>query len=307
MAEPCIGRDRADLVLAGCAILEALLRTWPCERMRVADRGLREGILATLMAEDGVYRGGRRHERSKRRPMTRKGRGRQGRQSKAYRRRAADEAASASTARRRTTSSQLWLERQLNDPYVAAARRAGPALARGIQADRDRRQISLPEAGRPRGRPRRGAGRLGAGGGGTGAIDGRAKARWSRSTTCRWSPFPASRSSNSIFSTTAAPAPEGAPARRRGRRRAVGHGRSDDGPYRHRPFAHHGARRGRSRFAAEVLSPGGAFLCKVLQGGTERGLLDNLKKDYAVVRHIKPPASRSDSAEMYVFASGFRG
>ena len=56
VAEPCIGRDRADLVLAGCAILEALMRIWPCERLRVADRGLREGILATLMAEDGVFR-----------------------------------------------------------------------------------------------------------------------------------------------------------------------------------------------------------------------------------------------------------
>jgi exopolyphosphatase/guanosine-5'-triphosphate,3'-diphosphate pyrophosphatase len=52
-AQPCIGHERADLVLAGCAILEALLRIWPCERLRVADRGLREGILATLMAEDG--------------------------------------------------------------------------------------------------------------------------------------------------------------------------------------------------------------------------------------------------------------
>ena len=52
-AQPCIGQERADLVLAGCAILEALLRVWPCERLRVADRGLREGILATLMAEDG--------------------------------------------------------------------------------------------------------------------------------------------------------------------------------------------------------------------------------------------------------------
>lgn len=60
VAEPCIGRDRADLVLAGCAILEALLRMWPCERLRVADRGLREGILTTLMSEDGVYRAGRR-------------------------------------------------------------------------------------------------------------------------------------------------------------------------------------------------------------------------------------------------------
>jgi exopolyphosphatase / guanosine-5'-triphosphate,3'-diphosphate pyrophosphatase len=61
IAQPCIGKDRADLVLAGCAILEALLQTWPCARLRVADRGLREGILATLMAEDGVYRTGGRH------------------------------------------------------------------------------------------------------------------------------------------------------------------------------------------------------------------------------------------------------
>jgi exopolyphosphatase / guanosine-5'-triphosphate,3'-diphosphate pyrophosphatase len=62
VAQPCIGRERADLVLAGCAILEALLRVWPCQRLRVADRGLREGILATLMAEDGhdrrAYRSG---------------------------------------------------------------------------------------------------------------------------------------------------------------------------------------------------------------------------------------------------------
>jgi exopolyphosphatase/guanosine-5'-triphosphate,3'-diphosphate pyrophosphatase len=57
-AQPCIGHERADLVLAGCAILEALLRVWPCQRLRVADRGLREGILATLMAEDGHDRRG---------------------------------------------------------------------------------------------------------------------------------------------------------------------------------------------------------------------------------------------------------
>ena len=60
VAEPCIGKERADLVLAGCAILEAMLQMWPCDRLRVADRGLREGILATLMAEDGVYRSERR-------------------------------------------------------------------------------------------------------------------------------------------------------------------------------------------------------------------------------------------------------
>jgi exopolyphosphatase/guanosine-5'-triphosphate,3'-diphosphate pyrophosphatase len=48
---PCIGRDRADLVIAGCAILEALLEIWPASRLRVADRGLREGILFTLMRQ----------------------------------------------------------------------------------------------------------------------------------------------------------------------------------------------------------------------------------------------------------------
>lgn len=55
-ANPCIGADRADLVLAGCAILEAIRRVWPAERLRVADRGLREGMLSELMADDGVWR-----------------------------------------------------------------------------------------------------------------------------------------------------------------------------------------------------------------------------------------------------------
>jgi len=57
IANPCIGRERADLVLAGCAILEAVRRRWPCDRLRVADRGLREGVLVELMAADGVWRG----------------------------------------------------------------------------------------------------------------------------------------------------------------------------------------------------------------------------------------------------------
>ncbi len=63
VAEPCIGHDRADLVLAGCAILEAVIRAWPCERLRVADRGLREGILSSLMMEDNTFRSGRRRRR----------------------------------------------------------------------------------------------------------------------------------------------------------------------------------------------------------------------------------------------------
>lgn len=60
-------------------------------------------------------------------------------------------------------------------------------------------------------------------------------------------------------------------------------------------------------FARQVLKPGGTFVAKVLQGGTERTLLDLLKRDFAKVRHVKPQASRADSAEMYVVATGFRG
>ena len=59
VANPCIGTQRADLVLAGCAIFEAIRREWPCKRLRVADRGLREGILTRLMRADG-YIGSRR-------------------------------------------------------------------------------------------------------------------------------------------------------------------------------------------------------------------------------------------------------
>jgi exopolyphosphatase / guanosine-5'-triphosphate,3'-diphosphate pyrophosphatase len=55
-ANPCIGRERADLVLAGCAILEAIRRAFPSERLRIADRGLREGILMNMMREDRVWR-----------------------------------------------------------------------------------------------------------------------------------------------------------------------------------------------------------------------------------------------------------
>ena len=60
-------------------------------------------------------------------------------------------------------------------------------------------------------------------------------------------------------------------------------------------------------FACEVLKPGGFFLAKVLQGGSERELLDRLRRDFEKVRHVKPAASRSDSAELYVLATGFRG
>jgi 23S rRNA (uridine2552-2'-O)-methyltransferase len=60
-------------------------------------------------------------------------------------------------------------------------------------------------------------------------------------------------------------------------------------------------------FAREVLAPGGAFVCKVLQGGTEGSLLAELKRDFETVKHVKPPASRADSAELYLLARGYRG
>ena len=60
-------------------------------------------------------------------------------------------------------------------------------------------------------------------------------------------------------------------------------------------------------FAMEVLAPGGVFVAKVFQGGTEKTLLDLLKKNFETVRHAKPPASRKESAETYVVATGFKG
>ena len=62
-----------------------------------------------------------------------------------------------------------------------------------------------------------------------------------------------------------------------------------------------------AEFAREVMAPGGAFLAKVIQGGTETALLAELKREYESVKHVKPPASRTGSAELYVLAKGFRG
>jgi len=62
-----------------------------------------------------------------------------------------------------------------------------------------------------------------------------------------------------------------------------------------------------AEFARDVLRPGGSFLAKVLQGGTETALLSDLKRDFAMVRHVKPQASRADSSELYLLATGFRG
>jgi 23S rRNA (uridine2552-2'-O)-methyltransferase len=60
-------------------------------------------------------------------------------------------------------------------------------------------------------------------------------------------------------------------------------------------------------FALKILAPGGGFVAKVFQGGSEKEMLVTLKQHFANVRHVKPPASRKESAELYVVASGFRG
>src|SRR5262249_8984099 len=62
-----------------------------------------------------------------------------------------------------------------------------------------------------------------------------------------------------------------------------------------------------AEFALRHLAPGGAFVAKVFEGGTEQALLARLKRSFAGVRHIKPPASRKESAEIYLVATGFRG
>ena len=106
VANPCIGAERADLVLAGCAILEAIRRAFPCERLRVADRGLREGMLVQMMREDGVWRALPRRARRDRKKN----------------RAAASRALKVRVkSKRKSQSSKLWLERQLNDPYVVRA------------------------------------------------------------------------------------------------------------------------------------------------------------------------------------------
>ena len=100
---------------------------------------------------------------------------------------------------------------------------------------------------------------------------------------------------------------QGAPARRGRRRRLVRHGRAQGTGHsctdhlRIMALAEAAA-----EFAVEVLAPGGALVCKMFQGGSERALLSIGSKAFASVRHVKPPASRTESAELYVTATQFR-
>lgn len=210
------------------------------------------------------------------------------------------------TAGRRKTSSTRWLQRQLNDPYVAEARRQGyrsRAAFKLLQLDekfgllrRGQRVVDLGAA--PGGWTQVAVARVqpGAGGGRVVALDYLEMDPVPGATILRLDflePDAPDRLKEAlggpadlVLSDMAAP--------------TTGHPPTDH--IRIMALAEAAA-----QFAAEVLSPGGAFVCKLFQGGAEKSLLDRLRRDFAKVRHAKPDASRPDSSETYLVATGFRG
>jgi 23S rRNA (uridine2552-2'-O)-methyltransferase len=205
----------------------------------------------------------------------------------------------------RTQASRRWLERQLNDPYVARARREGlrsRAAFKLMEID-DKAKLLKPGAkvvdlgAAPGGWSQVAAKRVRAGSGGrVVAID-----------LLAMDPLPGVDFLQLDFLDPDAPerlkALLGGPADvvlTDMAANATGHRATD-----HLKIM--GLAEAAAEFAREVLKPGGAFLAKVLQGGTEVELLASLKRDFAGVKHVKPAASRSDSAELYVLATGFRG
>jgi 23S rRNA (uridine2552-2'-O)-methyltransferase len=206
----------------------------------------------------------------------------------------------------RTQASRRWLERQLNDPYVARSKREGfRSRAAYKLAEIDDKHRFLKPGGKvvdlgaaPGGWAQVAAKRVraGEGGGNVVAID-----------LLDIDPVPGVDFVQLDF--MAADAPDRLKAMLGGpadvvlsdmAANATGHRRTD-----HLKIM--GLAEAAAEFAREVLKPGGAFLAKVLQGGTEGQLLASLKRDFASVKHVKPAASRSDSAELYVLATGFRG
>ena len=206
----------------------------------------------------------------------------------------------------RTLASKLWLERQLNDPYVARAKREGMRSRAAFKLAEIDDRFHLFKPGSK-------VVDLGAAPGGwsqvaaerTFAADGRGKVV--AIDLLDMPPLPGVTFLNLDFLDPAAP--ERLEALLAGpadvvmsdmAANATGHRKTDH--LRIMALAEAAA-----MFAREVLEPGGAFLCKVLQGGTEGALLADLKRDFAAVKHVKPASSRPDSAELYVLATGFRG
>jgi 23S rRNA (uridine2552-2'-O)-methyltransferase len=210
------------------------------------------------------------------------------------------------TAAKRTTSSAQWLARQLNDPYVAEAKRLGyrsRAAFKLAQLD-DRFHFLRPDAR---------VVDLGcAPGGWTQVAVARVKAEEGRGKVVGIDILPTDQVPGSTLFELDFLADE-APARLI----AAMAGPADvvlsdmAAPTTgHAPTDHVrvvALAETAYAFAAEILAPGGTFVAKVFQGGTEGELLGRLKRDFTSVRHAKPPASRAESAEVYVVAQGFRG
>jgi 23S rRNA (uridine2552-2'-O)-methyltransferase len=208
--------------------------------------------------------------------------------------------------RKRTVASARWLERQLNDPYVAQARREGyrsRAAYKLIEIDdkykmlkRGERIVDLGAA--PGGWSQVAAARVGSyeGRGRVIAID-----------LLQLDPIEGVEFRQMDFHDRKAPdqlrewlggLADGVLSDMAAN--ATGHRKTDQ-------LRIIGLVELAADFASEVLAPGGFFLAKVLQGGAEGELLARLKRDFATVRHLKPKASRADSAELYLLATGFRG
>jgi 23S rRNA (uridine2552-2'-O)-methyltransferase len=209
------------------------------------------------------------------------------------------------TAKGRSHSSQRWLSRQLNDPYVARAKREGyrsRAAFKLIEID-DRQRFLKPGlrvvdlGAAPGGWSQVAARRIkaGEGRGRVVAIDPLAMPRIPGVDVVQLDfldPEAPDKlkslvggNADVVLSDMAA--------------NATGHRATD-----HLKIM--ALAEAAADFARDILAPGGAFLCKVLQGGTESRLLASLRRDFANVRHIKPAASRADSAELYLLATGFR-
>jgi 23S rRNA (uridine2552-2'-O)-methyltransferase len=205
----------------------------------------------------------------------------------------------------RSLSSKLWLERQLNDPYVARAKREGlrgRAAFKLIEID-DKHRLLKPGArvvdlgAAPGGWSQVAARRVGSaqGSGKVVAVDRLDMAATAGVDFIRRDFLEPGAGdeikallggqADVVLSDMAA--------------NATGHRATDH--LRVMALAEAAA-----DFACAVLAPGGAFLCKVLQGGTEASLLAALKRDFSQVKHVKPAASRPDSAELYLLATGFR-
>ncbi len=209
------------------------------------------------------------------------------------------------TAKGRRLSSTLWLERQLNDPFVAAAKRAGYRSRSAFKLlELDDKYKFLKKHARVLD--------LGAAPGGwtqvaverVGSDD---NTQITGIDILEMDPIPGAQVVQMDFMDPDAPdrltkllngkvdvvLSDMAPA-------TTGHRKTD-----HLRII--GLCEAALEFAVECLHPGGTFVAKVFQGGSERDLLDQMKRQFLAVRHVKPKASRAGSAELYVVATGFKG